>query len=67
MNARLPAAAVPLDAPTLQTQVDAAWRSTIVPELHRYIAVPAKSPMFDPDWAAHGLLERVPAHAGAVF
>ncbi len=59
MNARLPAAAVPLDAPTLQTQVDAAWRSTIVPELHRYIAVPAKSPMFDTDWAAHGLLERV--------
>ncbi|WP_310564002.1 M20 family metallopeptidase [Hydrogenophaga sp.] len=59
MNARLPAAAVPLDAQTLQTQVDAAWRSTIVPELQRYIAVPAKSPMFDPDWAAHGLLERV--------
>ena len=25
----------------------------------RYIEVPAKSPMFDPDWAAHGLLDRV--------
>ena len=59
MNARLPASAVPLDAQTLQTQVDAAWQSSIVPELQRYIAVPAKSPMFDPDWAAHGLLERV--------
>jgi acetylornithine deacetylase/succinyl-diaminopimelate desuccinylase-like protein len=59
MNARLPASAVPLDAQTLQKQVDAAWHSSIVPELQRYIAVPAKSPMFDPDWAAHGLLERV--------
>jgi acetylornithine deacetylase/succinyl-diaminopimelate desuccinylase-like protein len=59
MNARLPASAVPLDAQTLQTQVDAAWAGSIVPELQRYIAVPAKSPMFDPDWAARGLLERV--------
>ena len=59
MNARLPTAALPLDAPTLQTQVDAAWEERIVPELQRYIAVPAKSPLFDPDWAAHGLLDRV--------
>ena len=57
MNARLPLSA--LDAHALQSQVDAAWRERIVPELQRYIAVPAKSPMFDPDWAAHGLLERV--------
>ena len=59
MNARLPASAVPLDAQTLQTQVNTAWDDSIVPALQRYIAVPAKSPMFDPDWAAHGLLERV--------
>ncbi len=59
MNARLPTHALPLDAQTLQTQVDAAWQDRIVPELLRYIAVPAKSPMFDPDWAAHGLLDRV--------
>lgn len=59
MNARLPTAALALDAQTLQTQVDAAWQDRIVPELLRYIAVPAKSPMFDPDWAAHGLLDRV--------
>ncbi len=57
MNARLPLSA--LDAHALQSQVDADWRERIVPELQRYIAVPAKSPMFDPDWAAHGLLERV--------
>ena len=59
MNARLPASALPLEPQALQSHVDAAWRSSIVPELQRYIAVPAKSPMFDPDWAAHGLLERV--------
>jgi acetylornithine deacetylase/succinyl-diaminopimelate desuccinylase-like protein len=59
MNARLPASALPLEPLALQSQVDAAWQSSIVPELQRYIAVPAKSPMFDPDWAAHGLLERV--------
>ena len=57
MNARLPLS--PLDADALQSHVDGAWRERIVPELQRYIAVPAKSPMFDPDWAAHGLLERV--------
>jgi len=59
MNARLPASAVPLDAQTLQTQVNTAWDDSIVPALQRYIAVPAKSPMFDPDWATHGLLDRV--------
>jgi acetylornithine deacetylase/succinyl-diaminopimelate desuccinylase-like protein len=56
MNARLPH---PLDPSALQAHVDSAWAQRIVPELVRYIEVPAKSPMFDPDWAAHGLLERV--------
>ncbi len=59
MNARLPASAVPLEPQSLQTHVDAAWRDEIVPALLRYIEVPAKSPMFDPDWAKHGLLEQV--------
>ena len=57
MNARVPN--LPLDAAALQSHVDAAWSSTIVPELQRYIEVPAKSPSFDPEWATHGLLERV--------
>ena len=59
MNARLPASALPLEPQALQSHVDTAWRDRIVPELVRYIEVPAKSPMFDPDWAAHGLLDRV--------
>ncbi len=38
---------------------DAAWAERIVPALTSYIAVPAKSPMFDADWQQHGLLDRV--------
>ena len=59
MNASLPSSIAPLDAEALTAHVDASWRERIVPELERYIAVPAKSPMFDADWADHGLLERV--------
>ncbi|MCW5654777.1 M20 family metallopeptidase [Hydrogenophaga sp.] len=57
MNARLPQTAI--DPMALQSYVDARWSDAIVPELVKYIEVPAKSPAFDADWAAHGLLERV--------
>ncbi len=59
MNDRLSPSVLPLEAVALQSHVDAAWSERIVPELLDYIAVPAKSPAFDPDWAAHGLLDRV--------
>ncbi len=59
MNARLPHSLPPLDPTALQAHVDAVWSRSIVPELVRYIEVPAKSPAFDADWAAHGLLDRV--------
>jgi acetylornithine deacetylase/succinyl-diaminopimelate desuccinylase-like protein len=49
----------------LQAFCDRAWDERIVPALTDYIAVPAKSPMFDPDWAANGLLERVAVDAAA--
>jgi acetylornithine deacetylase/succinyl-diaminopimelate desuccinylase-like protein len=42
-----------------------AWDERIVPALTDYIAVPAKSPMFDADWAAHGHLQRVVHDAAA--
>ncbi|MCV2370306.1 M20 family metallopeptidase [Roseateles oligotrophus] len=35
------------------------WDDEIVPALTQYIAIPAKSPMFDADWAAHGHIEKV--------
>ena len=38
---------------------DQAWDQRIVPALTDYITIPAKSPMFDAQWAEHGLLDRV--------
>ena len=63
MNApdKLPA----LDTATLTDFVDEAWATRIVPRLVDYIGVPAKSPMFDPDWQAHGLIDRVVTDAAA--
>ena len=57
MNARIEPTV--LNTTQLQADVNAAWGERIVPALTDYIAVPAKSPMFDPDWAAHGHLARV--------
>jgi acetylornithine deacetylase/succinyl-diaminopimelate desuccinylase-like protein len=55
MNAPLRAA----EASALAAYANEAWDQRIVPALTDYIAVPAKSPMFDADWAAHGLIDRV--------
>ncbi len=35
------------------------WDRAIVPALTEYIAIPAKSPLFDADWQAHGHIDRV--------
>ncbi|MBB5397973.1 acetylornithine deacetylase/succinyl-diaminopimelate desuccinylase-like protein [Paraburkholderia sp. JPY162] len=48
-----------LNPDTLRAFVERKWNDEIVPALTDYIAVPAKSPAFDPDWAKHGYLERV--------
>ncbi len=34
------------------------WDAEILPALHTYIGLPALSPLFDPDWKAHGHLDR---------
>ena len=51
---------------SLADYADEAWDRRIVPALTDYIAVPAKSPMFDADWAAHGHIERVVRDAAQV-
>lgn len=38
--------------------VQRAWDGDIIPALTEYIRIPAKSPMFDAQWAEHGHLER---------
>ena len=55
MNAPLSPAA----ARALGAHADEAWDQRIVPALTEYIAIPAKSPMFDAQWAEHGLIDRV--------
>jgi acetylornithine deacetylase/succinyl-diaminopimelate desuccinylase-like protein len=68
MNAphdNLTPAAPALDAAALQAFADRAWDDEIVPALTRYIGIPAKSPMFDADWAAHGHLDQVVREAAA--
>lgn len=56
----------PLDPAALGAFVTAAWDERIVPQLVEYIAVPAKSPMFDADWQSHGLIQRV-VHSAAAW
>ena len=66
MNARDPLLPVrPDEAAALGEFAARRWDEAIVPALAAYIAVPAKSPMFDPDWAAHGHIERVARDAAA--
>lgn len=58
MNARIPPGLL-LEPQALQSHVNTAWDQRILPQLVDYVAVPAKSPAFDPQWAEHGLLDRV--------
>ncbi len=55
----------PAEISALAAHSNLAWDERIVPALTDYIEVPAKSPMFDQDWAAHGLLDRVVRDAAA--
>jgi len=67
MNARIPDAAQSAlpHAAALQSYVDERWDGDIVQRLVDYVAIPAKSPAFDREWAEHGFIERAirDAHA----
>jgi acetylornithine deacetylase/succinyl-diaminopimelate desuccinylase-like protein len=66
MNARDPLLPLqPDEATALAAYADRRWDEAIVPALTDYIGVPAKSPMFDADWQAHGYLDRVVRDAAA--
>jgi acetylornithine deacetylase/succinyl-diaminopimelate desuccinylase-like protein len=54
-----------LDSGAALAQVSEQWDRDIVPQLTEYIAIPAKSPGFDKDWAAHGYIEAVVRNAAA--
>ncbi len=55
--------ATALDAARAFEQVNRQWDDDIVGQLSDYIAIPAKSPGFDKDWAAHGHIETVVRNA----
>jgi acetylornithine deacetylase/succinyl-diaminopimelate desuccinylase-like protein len=60
MNARDPLLPLqPDEASALGAFAARTWDEEIVPALTDYIAIPAKSPMFDADWQQHGYIERV--------
>ena len=42
---------------TTRKFVDQRWGDEIVPTLVEYIRIPNKSPVFDPEWAAHGYMD----------
>ena len=61
MNARVPQSS--LNAAQALGQVSRAFDNDIVHRLEDYIRIPAKSPMFDADWAKNGFLDTVIQHA----
>ena len=66
MNARDPLLPLqPDEASALGSFANRRWDEAIVPALTDYIGIPAKSPMFDADWQAHGFIERVVRDAAA--
>ena len=45
----------------LKSFIGRMWDEEIVPTLLEYIRIPNKSPAFDPDWAAHGHMDKAVA------
>jgi len=54
-----------LDTALALDQVTRQWDSDILRQLTEYVAIPAKSPGFDRDWAAHGHIDTVLRNAAA--
>jgi acetylornithine deacetylase/succinyl-diaminopimelate desuccinylase-like protein len=66
MNAPLTSSALDAFLPAQALEdIDQAWDREILPQLRDYIAIPAKSPMFDPLWTEHGHIDTVVRKAAA--
>src|SRR5213076_166429 len=57
----LPSGIMSIEPKKLGEFVQRTWDEAIVPALTEYVRIPAKSPMFDREWSAHGHLERAVA------
>jgi acetylornithine deacetylase/succinyl-diaminopimelate desuccinylase-like protein len=51
----------PLDASAAAAFCDQYWEREIVPTISEYIAIPNKSPYYDPDWVKNGHMDRAVA------
>jgi acetylornithine deacetylase/succinyl-diaminopimelate desuccinylase-like protein len=65
MTARDAIPALNINTENLLRDISAQWDADIVPQLIEYIRIPAKSPGFDQNWAAHGYLDAAIAQAHA--
>lgn len=63
MNTR--ASQTVLDTARALDDITRLWDGQIVRQLSDYIAIPAKSPIFDPQWAQHGYIDTVVRNATA--
>lgn len=63
LHREMPAAV--LDAIKALSQASTQWDNDILRQLTDYVAIPAKSPGFDKDWAAHGYIDTVLRNAAA--
>ena len=50
-----------MDPEKIRGYIDRIWDASIVPELSEYIRIPNKSVAFDPEWQAHGHMDKVVA------
>ena len=46
-----------MDTSQIDRYVSDKWDQDLIPQLSEYIRIPAKSPMFDPDWEKNGYLD----------
>ncbi len=66
MNARDPLLPIqPDEATAIAAFASQTWDEEIVPALTDYIAIPAKSPLFDAEWEKNGYIDRVVRDAAA--
>jgi len=50
-----------MDLRQIEQFISRKWDDEVIPQLIEYIRIPNKSPLFDPDWVAHGHMERAVA------
>ena len=65
MNARIPDHPAALQPASALARISQVWDEHILPPLTDYIRIPAKSPLFAPDWEQQGLLDTVVRNAAA--